>query len=83
MLRLQEYDWDGMTVSLLLSSFYWGYIVVQVPAGELAQKVGPRPLLVGGLFFASVFCILIPLAANLGSGFVLALRVMQGLGQVS
>lgn len=29
------YNWDTSDKSLILSSFFWGYVVSQVPAGEL------------------------------------------------
>lgn len=29
-----HYDWDLSDKSLILSSFFWGYVVSQVPAGK-------------------------------------------------
>lgn len=42
-----EYRWSGivkfyleMTKGYVLSSFFWGYIIVQVPGGWLSTKYG-------------------------------------------
>lgn len=67
--------------SLVLSSFFWGYIVSQVPAGLLAQRYGAKILLVISLGLCSVLTILTPLAAGWGWECLCAARVIQGLAQ--
>src|SRR5689334_16689756 len=31
------YDWDPQTQGLILGSFYWSYIFMQIPAGRFAE----------------------------------------------
>ncbi|XP_017839662.1 putative inorganic phosphate cotransporter isoform X2 [Drosophila busckii] len=77
-----EYKWSAKTQSLLLSSFFWGYIFTQVPSGQLARKFGGKITLLGGLTLCSVLNILTPLFAKWGGWqLVCALRVMEGLCQ--
>ncbi|XP_067010450.1 putative inorganic phosphate cotransporter [Anabrus simplex] len=77
-----EYDWDDTSKANILSSFFWGYVVTQVPGGELAQRFGPKYLMFGSLIVGSLFAILTPLAASVGGwGLVCASRVVQGLSQ--
>ncbi|KAJ9590350.1 hypothetical protein L9F63_027811, partial [Diploptera punctata] len=77
-----EYKWDSETRSTVLSSFFWGYVVTQIPAGQLAQRFGAKILLTGSLFVASLFTILTPLAADLGGAeLTCGSRVIQGLAQ--
>ena len=79
----QEYQWSTGTQSQILSSFFWGYVITQIPAGQLAQRFGAKILLTGSLFVASLFTILTPPAAELGDwGLTCATRVVQGLAQV-
>lgn len=81
---LQEYKWDATIKGNLLASFFWGYVITQIPAGQLAQRFGPKILLTGSLFFCSLFTILMPVAAEVGDwGLLCGTRVIQGLSQVS
>jgi len=50
----------------VLSSFFWGYVLTQVPAGQLAQKYGPKIILLCAMFICSLLNLLTPLAASLG-----------------
>jgi fucose permease len=68
----------------VLTSFFWGYVVTQIPAGQIAQRFGPKILLTGSLLVCSLFTILLPVAAEVGDwGLVCGTRVIQGLAQVS
>ncbi|KOB67817.1 Sodium-dependent phosphate transporter [Operophtera brumata] len=40
-----SFDWSMQTQSVILSSFFWGYIILQIPAGELAAKFGGSVLI--------------------------------------
>jgi len=33
-----EFDWTPGTIGLIDSSFFWGYLVTQIPGGYLASK---------------------------------------------
>ena len=33
-----EFDWTKRTIGLVDSSFFWGYLITQVPGGFLASK---------------------------------------------
>ncbi|XP_037824473.1 probable anion transporter 6, chloroplastic, partial [Lucilia sericata] len=49
-----EFDWTEKNKSLLLSSFFWGYVITQVPAGQLARKFGGKIMLLTGVFVCSL-----------------------------
>lgn len=34
----KEFDWTPETIGVVDSSFFWGYIVTQIPGGFLAAK---------------------------------------------
>ncbi|XP_026482240.1 putative inorganic phosphate cotransporter [Ctenocephalides felis] len=75
-------DWTETPRSLILSSFFWGYVVTQIPAGQLGRKYGPRVLILISMVVCSLFTILTPIGARLGGWeTVCALRVIQGLAQ--
>ncbi|KAL9917943.1 putative inorganic phosphate cotransporter isoform 2-T2 [Glossina fuscipes fuscipes] len=80
--NFDEYKWTEKTKSLVLSSFFWGYVVTQVPAGSLAHKFGGKIMLLLGIGVCSVLTILTPICAKLGDWkLVCGLRVIQGLSQ--
>lgn len=80
--HLQEFNWPESTQSLILSSFFWGYVITQVPAGQLAERYGAKIMLLLAISLCSLLNILSPVSATYGGWMGLcALRVIQGLCQ--
>ncbi|KAH8336844.1 putative inorganic phosphate cotransporter [Drosophila kikkawai] len=68
--------------SAMLSSFFWGYVVTQVPGGYIAQRYGAKILLMWGLGIAAIITMLSPLSLKLGGWLALcAMRFVMGLSQ--
>lgn len=68
--------------SIVLSSFFWGYVLPQVGAGQLAKKFGPKWFLVSTMSVCSLFSLLLPvMAETFGSKGVMASRALQGFCQ--
>ncbi|KAJ8946323.1 hypothetical protein NQ318_004212 [Aromia moschata] len=68
--------------NVMLSSFFWGYICLQVVAGQIAKNYGPKLFLTGAIFTCSTFSILIPiLGERYGYEAVIMCRIIQGLAQ--
>ncbi|KAL4708203.1 hypothetical protein ACJJTC_005345 [Scirpophaga incertulas] len=77
-----SFDWPIKTQGVILSSFMWGYIVMQFPGGELVNKFGAKSLVIMSNIVNSVMSIAIPIAAKLGGWkLVLACRIIQGVAQ--
>lgn len=38
--QIPEFDWNSQTKGLVLSSFFYGYLLTQLPGGWLAAKIG-------------------------------------------
>jgi ACS family sodium-dependent inorganic phosphate cotransporter-like MFS transporter 6/7/8 len=73
-------EWDN--TDTILSSFFWGYIIPQVGAGQLSEYFGPKWFLVVTMVLGSAVNIAVPgMAAALGSTGVMICRVVQGLNQ--
>ena len=75
-LYLRQHGASTALVGLTMSSFFLAGIVFQFPAGRLADKIGRRPVLVGGLFIyaASSAAFLLPISTT----WFLVLRFIQG-----
>ncbi|XP_037952075.1 putative inorganic phosphate cotransporter [Teleopsis dalmanni] len=80
--NFQEFDWNEGIKSYLLSSFFWGYVITQVPGGYLSYKYGAKYTFLFGVLICSCLAILTPFCAEIGDWpFVLVLRAAQGLCQ--
>uniref|UniRef100_A0A3Q2HMX8 Sialin n=1 Tax=Equus caballus TaxID=9796 RepID=A0A3Q2HMX8_HORSE len=77
----KRYQWDAETQGWILGSFFYGYIVTQVPGGYIARKVGGKRLLGFGILGTAVFTLFTPIAADFGVGALVVLRALEGLGE--
>lgn len=63
---IEIYDWDQALQGLILSSFYWGYIVTHIPAGILSAKIGGKYTLFLGVATATICTLITPFAIRNG-----------------
>lgn len=77
-----EFDWSKTTQSTILASFFYGYIVTQIPAGWLADRFGGRRVFGIGMLIASICTLVFPVCARISVNLVYALRVLLGLSTV-
>ncbi|XP_028578608.2 sialin isoform X1 [Podarcis muralis] len=77
----KKYPWDANTQGWILGSFFYGYIITQVPGGYLARQFGGKKLLGFGILGTAIFTLFTPLAADLGVGYLIAVRALEGLGE--
>lgn len=77
------FPWTSTEQSYLLSSFFWGYVITQIPFGILAKRYGAKYFLGIGMLINSVFGLFVPLAAYQGYWWLVIVRFIQGLGEVS
>uniref|UniRef100_A0A0A1WUT5 Putative inorganic phosphate cotransporter n=1 Tax=Zeugodacus cucurbitae TaxID=28588 RepID=A0A0A1WUT5_ZEUCU len=77
-----EYAWSEQTKSHVLSSFFCGYILLQIPAGGWARHFGGRLLLLISISLTSLLALLTPLSVSIGGWPLLCtVRFCQGLLQ--
>lgn len=69
---------------LILGSFYYGYVVTHIPGGMLAERFGGKWVLGLGLLSTAICTVITPITVKMGGAWALmALRVVEGLGEVS
>ncbi|XP_075225441.1 putative inorganic phosphate cotransporter isoform X2 [Lycorma delicatula] len=76
-----EFDWSEPTQGIILSAFFWGYVITQVPGGLLSERVGGKQVLGLGLLISTICTLITPFAAHQGSEWLVAVRFVLGLGQ--
>eukprot|EP00112_Aurelia_sp_Birch-Aquarium-sp1_P009726 Seg2115.4 transcript_id=Seg2115.4/GoldUCD/mRNA.D3Y31 product="Vesicular glutamate transporter 1" protein_id=Seg2115.4/GoldUCD/D3Y31 len=77
--KVAEFNWDSKLQGAVLGSFYYGYIVLQIPGGYLALKFGGTRIFGLALFAASILTLLTPLAARTSVYALIVLRVLEGI----
>lgn len=76
------FEWSESLQGIILSSFYWGYIVTHIPSGMLVEKFGGKITLLAGIAATSFLTCLTPLSITLGGSTLLIInRVIMGLCQ--
>jgi ACS family glucarate transporter-like MFS transporter len=76
---MKEFGWDAAVLGVVLSSFFWGYFLLQIPAGWLADKFGGRRLMTIAGYLWSIFTVLTPFSRS--TGLLAAVRAALGAGE--
>lgn len=77
----QAFQWTETTKGIVLSSFFVGYLISQIPSGIVASRLGGRNVLGFAVLWWSLFTLLTPLAAAISLPVLLAVRIGMGLGE--
>ncbi|NXQ24468.1 VGLU3 protein, partial [Alaudala cheleensis] len=78
-LQTAQFNWDPETVGLIHGSFFWGYIVTQIPGGFISNKLAANRVFGAAIFLTSTLNMIIPSAARVHYGCVMFVRILQGL----
>ena len=57
-----EFMWDSVVQSQIIGSFYYGYILTQVPGGRLSEVIGAKRVLGISMAGVAILNLLLPLA---------------------
>ncbi|XP_032690814.1 putative inorganic phosphate cotransporter isoform X1 [Odontomachus brunneus] len=76
-----EFSWCSKEQGYLLSAFFYGYVITQIPFGILAKRYGSKYFLGIGMLINSLFGLLVPVSAHFGYYWLVVVRFIQGLGE--
>ncbi|GAB0095292.1 putative inorganic phosphate cotransporter [Sergentomyia squamirostris] len=77
-----EFEWSEELQGVILSAFYWGYVITHLPGGLLAEKFGGKYTLSLGIFSTAIFTLITPVTIEWGgSTALIVLRFLEGLGE--
>lgn len=80
--HVHDFNWTRAELSVMESSFFYGYLITQIPAGFLAAKYPPNKLFGIAIGVASFLNILLPHGFRSKSDTLVALiQILQGLVQ--
>lgn len=75
----KDFNLSPSVMGVVLSSFFAGYALMQLPGGWLADKFGSRKIITIAIIFWSIFTVLTGMAWSLMS--MIFIRFMFGLGE--
>lgn len=77
-----EFDWSYKLQGYILASFFYGYVLTQIPFGVLINNYGAKLFLGIGMLINSLAAFLVPTAARrFGYIGLCVVRFIQGLGE--
>lgn len=74
-----RYNWTTSEQSLLLGSYFWGYLFTTLPGGLLAEWIGGRSVVGWTMAASAILTAVIPLCAGLSYWLVFILRFATGV----
>ncbi|XP_055314259.1 putative inorganic phosphate cotransporter isoform X2 [Sitodiplosis mosellana] len=76
------YGWSQEQQGIILSAFFWGYFITQLPGGLLSQRYGGKYVFMLGILFSAICSLLTPCVVRFAeSTGLIVLRVFSGLGE--
>jgi ACS family sodium-dependent inorganic phosphate cotransporter len=78
-LIMKELEWDEASLGIILSAFFLGYTLLQIPGGWLADRYGGKKVLAFGVLWWSLFTMITPLARTITG--MAAMRTLMGVGE--
>jgi len=79
----EHFGWSQTQKGFVLSSFFIGYMLGQIPSGWLANRVGGRWTLGAALILWSAFTVITPFAALAGFSALILARIVMGMGEAA
>ncbi|KAH8306841.1 hypothetical protein KR018_006074 [Drosophila ironensis] len=79
--REGEFVWDEATQGLVLGSFFYGYVLTQVPGGRMAELYGGKKIYGYGVLITAIFTLITPFAARWDLPLLILVRILEGMGE--
>lgn len=79
----EHFGWSATQKGVVMSSFFIGYMLGQIPSGWLANRIGGRLVLGAALLIWSLFTALTPVAAFAGFTALILARIVMGIGEAA
>ncbi|CRK92382.1 CLUMA_CG005927, isoform A [Clunio marinus] len=76
-----EFLWDEYSQGIVLGSFFYGYVLTQIPGGRLAETLGGKLVYGVGVFITALFTLLTPIAARKNLPALVLVRIFEGIGE--
>lgn len=72
--------WDESLQGMILSSYFWGYIVFQVPGARIAELFSAKWVMFASVAINIVCTVLTPVMSKMHYSAMILMRILEGLG---
>lgn len=79
----EQFGWSNTRRGWVLSAFFAGYLVAQVPGGWLVNRFGGRIVMGVSLLWWSLMTLVTPLAAFGSFALLITARILMGIGEAA
>lgn len=76
-----DFAWNKEVQGIILGSFFWGYLITQVPGGWLATRFSAKRVFGYFMLMTAGATLLMPAGARISSSALILLRIIAGIGQ--
>lgn len=76
-----QFAWDERTQGIVLGSFFYGYVLTQIPGGRLAETLGGKLIYGIGVLLTAIFTLLTPYAAHHSLPVLIIVRIFEGMAE--
>lgn len=74
----KDFNTDVAAIGLISSSYFWTYLLLQLPGGVLVDRLGPKTILVAGSIICAIGTLLFAMSPNVHTA--VWSRMLTGLG---
>ncbi|CAG9863510.1 unnamed protein product [Phyllotreta striolata] len=75
-----SFEWSSRVQGVLLSAYFWGYMVSQIPGGRMAEVFSAKWVMFFSVAVNVLCAVLTPVMARLHYTALIAMRMFQGAG---
>ncbi|CAG7836381.1 unnamed protein product [Allacma fusca] len=73
------FPWNENAQSTIASSFFWGYILLQIPGGRLSEVIGGKWIFGMSIISAGILNLIFPLLAQDNPVYLIVIRILMGV----
>ncbi|CAF1327020.1 unnamed protein product [Adineta ricciae] len=74
-----DFDWSPQIEGAVLGAFFYGYLLMQVIGGNLAEKFGAKWIFGGGILISGLLTLIAPIAAHVDYRLFFIVRFLTGI----
>lgn len=76
--KVVKFKWNTVEQNLILGSFFWGYVLTELPGGRLAELIGGHRVFGHSMLWSSVLTIFTPMASYIDYKAIVMVRALLG-----
>lgn len=76
--HIEKFKWTSVEQNVILGSFFWGYVLTELPGGRLAELIGGHRVFGHSMLWSSFLTIFTPMACYVDYKAIVFVRALLG-----